>query len=45
MPNWVFNGLTIEGKPESITKLTEQMNNPFVDYIEANGDLAYGIKD
>ena len=44
MPNWVFNGLTIEGKPESITKLVEQMNTPFVDYIEANGDLAFGIK-
>ena len=29
MPNWVFNGLTIEGKPESITKLVEQMNTPF----------------
>ena len=29
MPNWVFNGLTIEGKPESITKLAEQMNTPF----------------
>ena len=29
MPNWVFNGLTIEGKPESITKLTEQLNQPF----------------
>ena len=29
MPNWVFNGLTIEGKPESVTKLVEQMNTPF----------------
>ena len=29
MPNWVFNGLTIEGKPESVTKLVEQMNRPF----------------
>ena len=29
MPNWVFNGLTIEGKPESITKLAEQLNQPF----------------
>ena len=44
MPNWVYNGLTIEGKPESITKLKEQMNTPFVDYIEANGDLAYDVK-
>ena len=29
MPNWVYNGLTIEGKSESVTKLTEQMNQPF----------------
>ena len=29
MPNWVYNGLTIEGKPESITKLVDQMNQPF----------------
>jgi hypothetical protein len=29
MPNWVYNGLTIEGKPESVTKLVEQMNQPF----------------
>lgn len=29
MPNWVYNGLTIEGKPESVTKLVEQMNTPF----------------
>ena len=28
MPNWVYNGLTIEGNPESITKLVEQMNTP-----------------
>lgn len=29
MPNWVFNGLTIEGNPESVTKLVDQMNQPF----------------
>ncbi len=29
MPNWCYNGLTIEGNPESITKLVEQMNSPF----------------
>jgi hypothetical protein len=44
MPNWVSNGLTIEGKPEQVTKLVEQMNTPFVDYIEATGDLAFGVK-
>jgi hypothetical protein len=29
MPNWVFNGLTIEGKPETVKQLMEQMNKPF----------------
>jgi hypothetical protein len=38
MPNWVYNGLTIEGNPEQVDKLVEQMNQPFVDYIEAHGD-------
>jgi peptide subunit release factor 1 (eRF1) len=44
MPNWVFNGLTAQGPKESVYKMKEQLNTPFVDYIEANGDLAYGIK-
>jgi hypothetical protein len=30
MPNWVFNGLTIEGNPESVKSLMTQMNKPFV---------------
>lgn len=29
MPNWVFNGLTVEGNPEQVNKLVEQMNAPF----------------
>ena len=29
MPNWVYNGLTAQGPHESITKLKEQMNQPF----------------
>ena len=29
MPNWVYNGLTVEGNPESVTKLVNQMNKPF----------------
>jgi hypothetical protein len=45
MPNWVFNGLTIEGNPDSVNKLIEQMNKPFVNSIVSNGDLAYGIKE
>ena len=45
MPNWVYNGLTIEGNPEQVTNLVEQMNKPFVDYIKPAGDLAYGIQE
>ena len=44
MPNWVYNGLTIEGNPDSVNKLIEQMNKPFVSPIKPNGDLAYSIK-
>jgi Ferredoxin-like domain in Api92-like protein len=44
MPNWVYNGLTAQGPKESVQKMKEQLNTPFVDYIEATGDLAFGIK-
>jgi len=30
MPNWVYNGLTVEGKPESVKQMMEQLNTPFV---------------
>jgi len=30
MPNWVYNGLTIEGNPDSVKSLMTQMNKPFV---------------
>lgn len=29
MPNWVFSGLTVEGNPDSITKMKDQLNTPF----------------
>lgn len=29
MPNWVYNGLTIEGNPDEVKKLIAQMNKPF----------------
>jgi hypothetical protein len=45
MPNWVFNGLTVEGNPDSVNKLKEQMNKPFSYSVQANGDLAYSIKE
>ena len=44
MPNWVFNHLTIEGSPELVKELKEQMNKPFVDYITPIGDLSYHNK-
>ena len=44
MPNWVYNGLTIEGPKDSVTKLKEQMNTPFLDYITPRGDLAFSIE-
>ncbi len=30
MPNWCYNGLTIEGNPEQVNKLVEQMNQPYI---------------
>ena len=44
MPNWVYNSLTVEGKPELVTQLKEQMNKSFSQDIEPNGDLSFGIK-
>jgi hypothetical protein len=44
MPNWVYNGLTIEGNPEQVDKLVTQMNKPFVYSVNSNGDLAFNIK-
>ena len=29
MPNWVYNGLTIEGNPESVKSLIKQLDQPF----------------
>ena len=29
MPNWVYNGLTIEGNPEQVKSLINQLNQPF----------------
>jgi len=29
MPNWVFNGLTIEGNPSEVNDLVAQLNRPF----------------
>jgi hypothetical protein len=45
MPNWVYNTLTVEGNPESVIKLKEQVGKPFTQSIQANGDLAYSVKE
>lgn len=45
MPNWVYNGLTIEGNPEQVKSLIKQMNTPFVDSIKPNGDLSYSVTE
>lgn len=45
MPNWVFNALTVEGNPDSVNKLKEQVNQPFSYSVQARGDLAYTIKE
>ena len=29
MPNWVMNGLTVEGNPDSVKKMMNQLNQPF----------------
>ena len=29
MPNWVYNGLTIEGNPDLVKNVIEQLNKPF----------------
>ena len=44
MPNWVYNGLTIEGETEQVKSLITQMNKPFIYSITPLGDLSYGVK-
>lgn len=39
MPNWVYNGLTIEGNPDSVTKLVSQLNQPYVRHFEDAWDM------
>jgi hypothetical protein len=49
MPNWVFNGLTIECNPSEVNDLVEQLNKPFDVEVASltsglvdSGDLAAG---
>lgn len=45
MPNWVYNTLTVEGNPDMVKQLKEQMNKPYKYSIQALGDLAYGVEE
>ena len=42
MPNWVYNGLTIEGNPDSVNKLVAQVGKSFTMPIEVHnmGDVS-----
>ena len=43
MPNWVYNGLTIEGSPDSVNKLIAQVGKPFTLPVENYGHGDIGI--
>jgi hypothetical protein len=45
MPNWVYNQLTIEGKPDSVIRLKEQVGKPYIMPVEKYGDLQYKVED
>ena len=44
MTNWVFNTLTIEGSPEQVNKLIEQVGKPIISTINPDGDLAFNVE-
>ena len=41
MPNWVYNGLTAQGPHDSIAKMKEQLNKPFIVDVSPKGDLEF----
>lgn len=45
MPNWVSNSITVEGNPDLINQIREQVSKPYVMPVQANGDLAFTVKD
>lgn len=45
MPNWVFNYLTVEGNPELVAELKEQVSAPYVMPVKSNGDLHFKVED
>ena len=46
MPNWVYNTLTVEGNPEEVIRLKNQVSKPFTNVVETHGvgDLTYNEK-
>jgi hypothetical protein len=44
MPNWVFNSLNVEGSSEDISAIKNQLNKPFEQPIQSNGDLAFTVQ-
>jgi hypothetical protein len=45
MPNWVSNSVTIEGSPDIVTQIKEQVAKPYIMPVESNGDLAYTVNE
>lgn len=45
MPNWVSNSVTIEGSPEIINQIKEQVSKPYTMPVESIGDLNYSVED
>ena len=45
MPNWVSNSITIEGSPDLVNRIKEQVSKPYVMPVQSHGDLAYGVSD
>ena len=45
MPNWCFNGLTIEGNPDLVNDLVKQLNKPFVMLHDSwNMETGWGLQ-
>lgn len=45
MPNWVFNYLTVEGNPELVAELKEQVSQPYTMPVKSHGDLNFSVQD
>ena len=45
MPNWVMNYLTVEGSPELVEELKNQVAQPYVMPVQSIGDLNFTVKD